>query len=71
MIINDMCADSGNLYTGGYDSKVKGWTDLDQSKPKALGEVDVGSCVNSICCGSNNMVYIASSDGVIRRAKFI
>lgn len=68
-----MCGDDQNLYTGGYDNKVKGWSELDkeQKKPKALGEVEIGSCVNGICCGSNNTVYVASSDGIIRRAKFV
>lgn len=71
MIINGICTDGTNLYTGGYDNKVKGWTDLDQSKLKALGEVDTGCCVNAICCGSDNAVYIAGSDGAVRRAKFL
>ncbi|XP_030371116.1 uncharacterized protein LOC115621569 [Scaptodrosophila lebanonensis] len=70
MIINSICGDEKHLYSGGYDNKVKGWNNLDASQPLALGEVDVGSCVNSICCGENNAVYIASSDGLIRCAKF-
>uniref|UniRef100_A0A1A9WYL1 Uncharacterized protein n=1 Tax=Glossina brevipalpis TaxID=37001 RepID=A0A1A9WYL1_9MUSC len=70
MIINGICGDEKCLYSGGYDNKVKAWTDLDEKKPKALGEIDVGSCVNFLCCGNNNNVYIACSDGIIRRAKF-
>ncbi|XP_013109836.1 E3 ubiquitin-protein ligase TRAF7 [Stomoxys calcitrans] len=71
MIINAFCSDGTNLYSGGYDNKVKGWTDMDQPKLKALGEVEAGSCVNALCCGTANAVYIATSDGVIRRAKFV
>ncbi|XP_017105199.2 F-box/WD repeat-containing protein lin-23 [Drosophila bipectinata] len=70
-IVNAICGDEKYLYSGGYDKKLKGWTDLDATQPRSLGEVDVGSCVNSVCCGENNMVYIASSDGFIRAAKFI
>ncbi|XP_036672788.3 F-box and WD repeat domain-containing 11-A [Drosophila suzukii] len=70
LIVNALCGDEKYLYSGGYDKKVKAWTDLGSEKPRALGEVDVGSCVNSICCGDNAKVYIASSDGLIRSAKF-
>ncbi|KAM8707159.1 hypothetical protein ACLKA7_011282 [Drosophila subpalustris] len=70
-IVNSICGDEQHLYSGGYDNKVKGWTDLSASQPRALGEVEVGSCVNGICCGANNAVYIASSDGFIRCAKFV
>ncbi|EDV92682.1 uncharacterized protein LOC6563460 [Drosophila grimshawi] len=71
MIVSSLCGDEQHLYSGGYDNKVKGWTDLAAKQPKALGEVDVGSCVNFICCGTENRVYIASSDGFIRCAKFL
>ncbi|KAH8294995.1 hypothetical protein KR018_005181 [Drosophila ironensis] len=70
-IVNAICGDDSFLYSGGYDKKVKGWTELGAAQPRALGEVDVGSCVNSICCGDDDIVYIASSDGVIRAAKFV
>ncbi|XP_016985164.1 uncharacterized protein LOC108048787 [Drosophila rhopaloa] len=70
-IVNAICGDEAYLYTGGYDKKVKAWTDLGSAQPKALGEVDVGSWVNSMCCGDNNIVYIASSDGLIHSAKFL
>ncbi|XP_017036394.1 F-box/WD repeat-containing protein lin-23 [Drosophila kikkawai] len=70
-IVTSICGDEAFLYSGGYDKKVKGWTDLGSTQPKALGEVDVGSVVNSVCCGDNNMVYIATSDGLIRAAKFV
>ncbi|XP_058980404.1 E3 ubiquitin-protein ligase TRAF7-like [Musca domestica] len=72
MIINAICTDDTHLYTGGYDNKVKGWSDLSQGKLKALGEVDTGSCVNALCCCANNKaVYIACSDGLVRRANFL
>lgn len=71
MIINGICADNTYLYSGGYDGKVKAWSHLDEKTPKCLGEVDVGSCVNSICSGNNNTVFIGASDGAIRRAKFV
>lgn len=71
MIVNSICGDEEYLYSGGYDNKVKGWTELAAKQPRALGEVNVGSCVNLICCGNNNTVYIASCDGYIRCAKFI
>ncbi|EDW83641.1 uncharacterized protein Dwil_GK13571 [Drosophila willistoni] len=71
MIVNSICGDEKYLYSGGYDKKVKGWSDLASSQPRSLGEVEVGSCVNCICCGKNNLVYIASSDGFVRAVKFI
>ncbi|XP_023178039.2 uncharacterized protein LOC111604273 [Drosophila hydei] len=71
MIVNSICGNEDYLYSGGYDNKVKGWTDLAAEQPTPLGEVDVASCVNAICCGANNCVYIASSDGFIRCAKFV
>uniref|UniRef100_D3TS79 Hypothetical conserved protein n=1 Tax=Glossina morsitans morsitans TaxID=37546 RepID=D3TS79_GLOMM len=71
LIVNALCGDEKSLYSGGYDNKVKGWTDLDEKKPKALGEIDLGTCVNCLCCGNDNTVYIGCSDGIIRRAKFL
>ncbi|XP_020817646.1 uncharacterized protein LOC110191220 [Drosophila serrata] len=70
-IVTSICGNEAFLYSGGYDKKVKGWTDLGSTKPKSLGEVNVDSIVNGICCGDNNMVYIATSDGLIRAAKFV
>ncbi|XP_062123651.1 uncharacterized protein LOC133837022 [Drosophila sulfurigaster albostrigata] len=70
-IMNSICGDEEHLYSGGYDNMVKGWTDLTATQPRSLGEVEIGSCVNYICCGANNTVYIASSDGFIRCAKFV
>lgn len=70
-IVTSICGDETFLYSGGYDKKVKGWTDLGSAQPRALGEVNVGSVVNSICCGDNNLVYIATSDGLIHAAKFL
>ncbi|XP_034660274.1 uncharacterized protein LOC117896237 [Drosophila subobscura] len=70
-IVNSICGDDCHLYSGGYDKQVKGWTDLASPQPRALGHVEVGSWVNSICCGDNNAVYIASNDGFIRCAKFV
>lgn len=71
MIIQAICGDEKCLYSGGYDNKVKGWTNFDQSSPKALGEVEVGNCVNALVCGANNQVYIGTSDGIVRRATFL
>ncbi|CAD6994559.1 unnamed protein product [Ceratitis capitata] len=71
LIIQAICGDEKCLYSGGYDNKVKGWTNFDQSSPKALGEVEVGNCVNALVCGANNQVYIGTSDGIVRRATFL
>ncbi|XP_053951009.1 E3 ubiquitin-protein ligase TRAF7 [Anastrepha ludens] len=71
LIVQAICGDDKFLYSGGYDNKVKGWTNFDQAKPTPLGEVEVGSCVNAIVCGANNWVYIGTLDGIVRRARFV
>lgn len=70
MIINTICGTECDLYTAGYDGKIKKWIELMQDGPLLVGEVTVGSCVNAICNGPNNTVYVADSRGMISRANF-
>lgn len=74
MIITAICGNRTTLFSGGYDNKVKAWSDLDKARPASLGEVDCGSCINFLCCskkeGDEHTVYIACSDGFLRKARF-
>lgn len=69
MIINTICATEDTLYTAGFDGKVKKWVDLDKG-PKLGAEIDTGKCINAICNGPNNTVYVGDSDGLIKRISF-
>lgn len=67
MIINSICGNDNFLFSAGYDGKIKCWGDIDKSKPSAIGEADVGNCVNSICLGNGNEVYAACSNGTVHK----
>ncbi|XP_014091625.1 uncharacterized protein [Bactrocera oleae] len=71
LIIQAICGDENTVFSGGYDNKVKGWTNLEQAIPTPLGEVEVGSCVNALVCSTLKRVYIATADGFVRKAKFV
>lgn len=70
MIINSICGNESFLFSGGYDGKIKGWTDIDKTKPTAMGEADTGNCINSICLGSSGKIYAACSNGTIHKAVY-
>lgn len=69
MIINAICGNEYNLYTGGYDGKIKKWVEL-ESSPQNVGEATVGNCINALCIGPNNSVFVADSRGMISRIGF-
>ena len=72
MIVQAITGNDSYLFSGGYDKKVKAWTNLSHETPTFVGEVDIENCVNGICCGPDDTtVYVAGSDGYIKRAKFI
>ncbi|XP_055848824.1 uncharacterized protein LOC129913884 isoform X2 [Episyrphus balteatus] len=70
MIINSICGNDKFLLSGGYDGKIKCWSDIDKPKPTAVGEADAGNCINSICLGGPGTVYAACSNGIIHKAVF-
>lgn len=68
MIVNGICGSERFIYSGGYDGKVKCLSKITEKNPKIVGEADVGSCVNGICIGEQeNIVYVGSSDGFLRK----
>lgn len=69
MIINTIIEHENNLYTAGYDGKVKKWTNLDKG-PKLAGEIAIGNCINTLCVGPDNTIFAGTDDGLIRRLHF-
>lgn len=70
MIINTLCGYECNLYTAGYDGHIKKWVELADGCPQIAGDVSVGNCVNAICVGPNQSVYVGDSRGMISRVSF-
>ncbi|KAG4067784.1 hypothetical protein HA402_010470 [Bradysia odoriphaga] len=69
MIINTVCASGSDLYTAGYDGKVKKWIEVENS-PRNVGEVTIGRFINAICMGADSKVYVADTTGVISEVCF-
>jgi len=70
LIINAMSGNEKTLFTAGYDGIVKMWTDI-MDTGKLSGELNIGSCVNSLCHGPNDhTVFVGTSDGKVRKALF-
>ncbi|XP_055380559.1 probable serine/threonine-protein kinase roco4 [Condylostylus longicornis] len=70
MIINSICGTDKTLFSGGYDKMVKMWVNIDK-ECKLGGEINLESCINSICNGENDhTIYAATSDGYIRKVAF-
>lgn len=69
MIINTVCSSGSDLYTAGYDGKVKKWVEVENS-PQNVGEVTIGRFINAICMGADNRVYVADTLGVISEVNF-
>lgn len=68
-IINAICATEDTLYTAAFDGKVKKWTDLEKG-PKLVGEVDTGTCLNCICIGPEETVYVGDTEGNVKQIGF-
>lgn len=67
MIVNGICGSERFIFSAGYDGKVK-CLKINEKNPQVVGEADVGSCVNGICIGEKeNIVYVGSSDGFLRK----
>lgn len=69
MIINTICSSGIDLYSAGYDGKVKKWVEVENS-PQNVGEVSIGRFINAICMGIDNRVYVADTNGVISEVCF-
>lgn len=69
MIINTICSSGSDLYSAGYDGKVKKWIEVENS-PQNVGEVTIGRCINAICIGADSKVYVADTNGVISEVCF-
>lgn len=70
MIINSICGNDNELFTAGYDGKIKKWIELENNSPHIAGEAVVGVCINSICMGPTGIIYAADTNGIISRAVF-
>lgn len=69
MIINTICSYGSELYSAGYDGKVKKWVEV-ETGPQNVGEVTIGRFINAICMGIENRVYVADTAGVISEVCF-
>lgn len=70
MIINALHGNETNVYTGGFDGKVKKWA-LNVDELKLIGEVDAGAVINSIVDGpKNGSIYVGGADGAVREIVF-
>ncbi|XP_055384495.1 uncharacterized protein LOC129614120 [Condylostylus longicornis] len=70
MIINAISGNEKTLFSGGFDGIVKMWSDISDIG-KLSGELNVGSCINSLCHGPNEQtVFVGTSDGYIRKVEF-
>lgn len=64
-----MCATDSELYSAGYDGKVKKWVEL-ENVAQNVGEVTIGSFINAICLGFKNALFVADTTGMISRVSF-
>lgn len=69
MIIIAICGTDKEIFTAGWDGKVKKWINIDTS-PKLASEVTIGKCINTLCNGPDGTVYCGSSDGIVRCLRF-
>lgn len=69
LIINAVCGTNDRLYTAGYDGKVKKWVELENGAQNS-GEIETGVCINHLCNGLENTVYVGDTNGVIKRVQF-
>lgn len=69
MIINAICGNDSVLFTAGYDGHVRKWTELEMA-PINVGDAVVGHCINALCAGPNDSVYVADTRGIISRVCF-
>lgn len=69
MIINTICSSGTDLYTAGYDGKIKKWIEIENGAQN-VGEVTIGRFINAICTGNDNRVYAADTAGVISEVCF-
>jgi len=67
MIMNSICGDEQHLYSGGYDNKVKGWTDLTANQPRALFTSSEAHEGEATCVAYfGNQLFSGGADGKIR-----
>jgi WD40 repeat protein len=70
LIVNALCGSTTEIYSGGYDNKVKRWTNIEK-EPTFGGEAAIDTCVNTICLGAEaGKVYAAGSDGLVKLINF-
>lgn len=69
MIINALCGNNNVIFTAGYDGHVKKWTELDMN-PINVGDAIVGHCINALCMGPDDSVYVGDTRGMISRVCF-
>lgn len=69
MIINAICGNNNAIFTAGYDGHVKKWTELGMDTIN-VGDAIVGHCINALCVGPDDSVFVADTRGVISRVSF-
>lgn len=69
MIINAMLTVDENIFTAGWDGKVKKWKILGKG-PTLVEEIDTGKCINCLCVGPSSTLFAGDSDGFIKRLRF-
>lgn len=70
MIINAIVGVNSAIYSGGWDGFVKKVVGL-ESEPSVVDQVNLNSCINTICIGVNeNTVYAGCTDGTIKKLVF-
>lgn len=71
MIVNAICGSERFIFSGGYDGKVKCLMNISETNPEVKGEAEIGSCINGMCVGEKeNIAYVGSSDGLLRKVVF-
>lgn len=69
MIINALCGNANVIFTAGYDGHVRKWTELDMV-PVNVGDAVVGHCINALCVGPDDSVFVGDTRGTISRVGF-
>lgn len=68
MIISCLSVNGDYAWTGGWDGYLRRWQVAD-NQLVAAGELEVGSCVNSLVAVSPDMTYAALAGGRVVRVK--
>ncbi|XP_055384483.1 uncharacterized protein LOC129614110 [Condylostylus longicornis] len=69
-IINALSGNENTLFSGSYNGTIKVWSNVNDVG-KLYGELNIGSCINSLCHGpDDHTVFAGTSDGKIKKVVF-